>query len=90
LPCLAAEGHHRDVEDRNHHIRLAGHRDHLDHQEPVRGPQPFATPHQDLPALRVRPVVQDLAEDPHVALNLDRLEEASGRPDRTARARLVP
>src|SRR5579862_2369836 len=77
LPSLATEHHHGYVQHRDSGIGLDGHGNHLYHQQPAPGTHPLAAPLQDRPALRVWPVVQNLAQDPDVALDLDRLEEAS-------------
>jgi hypothetical protein len=58
-------------------IRLAGHGNHLDHEQPVASSHPLPAPHQDRPAFRIPRVVQSLAEEPDVSMDLHRLKEAS-------------
>ena len=47
LTGLAAEDHHRDVEQGDPDVRLARHGDHLDDEQPVTGSHPFAAPHAE-------------------------------------------
>src|ERR1700730_12082522 len=77
LPSLATEHHHGHVQHRDSGIGLAWHGHDLYQRQPAPGTHPVAAPLQERPPLRVWPVVQNLAQDPDVALDLHRLEEAS-------------
>ena len=77
LPGLPGEHHHGHIQHGDSGVRLAGYGNHLYHEQPVPGTHPLAAPFQDHTAFRICPVVQDLAQDPHIGLDLHRLEEAS-------------
>ena len=77
LPRLAEVQQHHHVEHGEARVRLARDSKHLDDEQAVRVAHRVAAAPEDGAALFVRPVVQDLAERPHLAGGGNRMEEAS-------------